>query len=186
MMLRDALLVHGQLGDRWRVASVLEEVAGSLLARQDPRRAVETLATADALRESLGAPVPPAEAPDREATFARCKRKLSSAAIAAAWSVGRTRELDHAIDLVDHAIEELAGAGAQVRDRHTAPILTPRELAVLELLAEGQTNREIATALYISRSTAGVHVSNILRKLGAKRRVDAAGLAHTLGLLPAG
>jgi DNA-binding CsgD family transcriptional regulator len=49
---------------------------------------------------------------------------------------------------------------------------------VLELLAEGHTNREIVAALYISASTAGVHVSNILRKLGAKRRVDAAGIAH--------
>ena len=39
--------------------------------------------------------------------------------------------------------------------------------------------------LYISPSTAGVHVSNILRKLGAKRRVDAAGIAHKMGLLPA-
>jgi DNA-binding NarL/FixJ family response regulator len=55
---------------------------------------------------------------------------------------------------------------------------------VLELLSEGRTNREIAASLYISPSTAGVHVSNILRKLGAKRRVDAAGLAHTMGLLP--
>jgi len=44
---------------------------------------------------------------------------------------------------------------------------------------------EIAAALYISPSTAGVHVSNILRKLRAKRRVDAAGRAHTLGLLAA-
>jgi DNA-binding NarL/FixJ family response regulator len=70
-------------------------------------------------------------------------------------------------------------------DRQTAPILTPRELAVLELLSQGQTNREIASSLYISPSTAGVHISNILRKLGAKRRVDAAGLAHSLGLLSA-
>ena len=62
-------------------------------------------------------------------------------------------------------------------------MLTQRELAVLELLAEGHTNREIAAALYISPSTAGVHVSNILRKLGANRRVDAAGIAHKLGLL---
>jgi DNA-binding NarL/FixJ family response regulator len=56
---------------------------------------------------------------------------------------------------------------------------------VLELLTQGHTNREIAAALYISPSTAGVHVSNILRKLGAKRRVDAAGIAHKMGLLPA-
>ena len=56
---------------------------------------------------------------------------------------------------------------------------------MLELLAQGHTNREIAATLYISPSTAGVHVSNILRKLGAKRRVDAAGIAHKMGLLPA-
>jgi DNA-binding CsgD family transcriptional regulator len=54
---------------------------------------------------------------------------------------------------------------------------------VLELLGQGHTNREIAGALYISPSAAGVHVSNILRKLRAKRRVDAAGRAHVLGLL---
>jgi DNA-binding NarL/FixJ family response regulator len=62
-------------------------------------------------------------------------------------------------------------------------VLKQRELAVLELLAEGHTNREIAAALYISPSTAGVHVSNILRKLGANRRVDAAEIARKLGLL---
>ena len=185
MMLRDALLVHRQLGDRWRVASVLEELAGSLLVRQDPRAALETLASADALRAALGAPVPPAETPDREATLGRCKRKLSSAAFDAAWAEGQARELDNAIDLVVQAIDELAGTGPQPRDRQTAPILTPRELAVLERLSDGQTNREIAAALYISPSTAGVHISNILRKLGAKRRVDAAGLAHTMGLLTA-
>ena len=123
--------------------------------------------------------------PDREAAISRCKRKLSGPAFAAAWAEGRARELDQAIDLVIGAIDDLTGAGADARDRQSAPILTPRELAVLELLSEGQTNREIAAALYISPSTAGVHVSNILRKLGAKRRVDAAGLAHTLGLLSA-
>jgi predicted ATPase/DNA-binding CsgD family transcriptional regulator len=183
MMLRDALLVHQQLGDRWRVASVLEELSGSLLARRDARLALETLASADALREVLRAPVPPAEMPDYEAAVARCKRKLGDGAFTAAWSAGRARELDQTIDLVVQAIDELAGAGDAARDRQTTPILTPRELAVLELLSEGQTNREIAAALFISPSTAGVHISNILRKLGAKRRVDAAGRAHALGLL---
>ena len=67
-----------------------------------------------------------------------------------------------------------------------AAILTPREVAVLELVSEGQTNRAIAEALYISTSTAGVHVFNILNKLGAGRRGEAAGRAHTLGLLPIG
>ena len=60
--------------------------------------------------------------------------------------------------------------------------LTDREQAVLELLSAGHTNREIAAELFISPSTAGVHVSNILRKLGVKSRVQAATLAHELSL----
>jgi DNA-binding NarL/FixJ family response regulator len=49
---------------------------------------------------------------------------------------------------------------------------------VLEHLAAGETNRQIAEALFISVKTAGVHVSSILRKLGASTRGEAAAIAH--------
>jgi LuxR family maltose regulon positive regulatory protein len=52
--------------------------------------------------------------------------------------------------------------------------LTPREEEVLELLATGLSNAEIAERLFISRNTAKVHVQNILKKLGAKTRLQAA------------
>jgi DNA-binding CsgD family transcriptional regulator/tetratricopeptide (TPR) repeat protein len=58
--------------------------------------------------------------------------------------------------------------------------LTPREAEVLALLARGCTNREIAATLVISVRTAGVHVSHILRKLGAPNRLEAAAIAHRL------
>ena len=58
--------------------------------------------------------------------------------------------------------------------------LTPREAEVLTLLTRGYTNREIAAALVISVRTAGVHVSHILRKLGAPNRREAAAIAHRL------
>jgi DNA-binding CsgD family transcriptional regulator len=61
--------------------------------------------------------------------------------------------------------------------------LTPRELAVLRLLARGRTNAQIGAELYISPKTAGVHVSNILRKLGVSGRVQAAALAERAGML---
>jgi DNA-binding CsgD family transcriptional regulator len=61
--------------------------------------------------------------------------------------------------------------------------LTPRELEVLRLVAAGHTNREIGAELFISEKTASVHLSRILTKLGARGRVEAAGLAHRLGLL---
>jgi DNA-binding NarL/FixJ family response regulator len=62
--------------------------------------------------------------------------------------------------------------------------LTPRELEVLERVALGETNRQIAGALFISARTAGVHVSRILSKLGASNRSEAAAIAHRLGLVP--
>jgi DNA-binding CsgD family transcriptional regulator len=64
--------------------------------------------------------------------------------------------------------------------------LTGRELAVLRLLAAGCTNAQIGAELYISPTTAGVHVSNILRKLGVTGRVQAAALAERAGLLRPG
>jgi DNA-binding NarL/FixJ family response regulator len=64
--------------------------------------------------------------------------------------------------------------------------LTERELAVLRLLAAGRTNAQIGAELYISPTTARVHVSKILRKLGVSNRVQAAALAERAGLLPSG
>jgi DNA-binding CsgD family transcriptional regulator/tetratricopeptide (TPR) repeat protein len=61
--------------------------------------------------------------------------------------------------------------------------LTARELAVLRLLAAGRTNAQIGAELYISAKTAGVHVSNILRKFGVSGRVQAAAIAERAGLL---
>ncbi len=54
--------------------------------------------------------------------------------------------------------------------------LTPRELQVLELIAEGLTNPQIGTRLFISPKTASVHVSAILAKIGAANRAEAAAL----------
>jgi DNA-binding CsgD family transcriptional regulator len=61
--------------------------------------------------------------------------------------------------------------------------LTAREREVLELMAQGMTNRQIAAHLYISVYTAGVHVSRILGKLGVRSRTEAASAAYRLGLV---
>jgi len=62
--------------------------------------------------------------------------------------------------------------------------LSPREYGVLLVLAEGRTNREIADRLFISERTVAVHVRRILSKLGVSGRVEAAGVAIRLGLVP--
>jgi len=61
--------------------------------------------------------------------------------------------------------------------------LTPREQEVLVLVAAGRSNREIGQVLYISPKTVSVHVSNVLAKLGAAGRTEAAAVARQRGLL---
>jgi DNA-binding CsgD family transcriptional regulator/tetratricopeptide (TPR) repeat protein len=61
--------------------------------------------------------------------------------------------------------------------------LTAREQEVLGLVALGRTNAQIAETLFISPKTATVHVSNILGKLGVRNRVEAATIAHRLGIV---
>ena len=62
--------------------------------------------------------------------------------------------------------------------------LSPREREVLQLLVQGQTNREIAEHLFLSVSTVKIHVEHIFAKLGVSDRTQAAVRAIELGLLP--
>jgi DNA-binding NarL/FixJ family response regulator len=61
--------------------------------------------------------------------------------------------------------------------------LSDRELDVVRLLAEGRSNREIAAALFLAEGTVKNHVTNVLAKLGARDRTQAALRARALGLL---
>jgi len=65
----------------------------------------------------------------------------------------------------------------------TAPSLTPRESQVLGLIAKGQTNRQIARALGVSEKTVKTHVTNLLRRIGAADRTQAAlwAVRHGIG-----
>ncbi len=87
---------------------------------------------------------------------------------------------------VDPSPGAVAGVTAAEEAASAAPPdpfgLTGREREVLALVAEGYTNKKIAETLFISESTAGVHVSNILGKLGVATRTEAAAVAVRLGL----
>jgi DNA-binding CsgD family transcriptional regulator len=79
--------------------------------------------------------------------------------------------------------EPLNAATDRPARRETPGGLSARELEVLRLIADGRSNGEIGEALFISRKTAGVHVTHILDKLGVSNRVEAAMAAGRLGLL---
>jgi DNA-binding CsgD family transcriptional regulator len=78
------------------------------------------------------------------------------------------------------APDSAPSVSAPSRDELTRYGLTQREREVLALLADGQSNPEIAKGLFISPKTVSVHVSNLLAKLGVSGRVEAATMAHRL------
>ena len=81
-------------------------------------------------------------------------------------------------------LEDLRAIGtAPTRAAGAPDSLTPREQEILGLVAEGRSNGEIGRQLFISTKTVSVHVSNILAKLGASGRTEAAAIARRRGLL---
>jgi DNA-binding CsgD family transcriptional regulator len=90
------------------------------------------------------------------------------------------RPLRRALD--DLARRARIGIAPDLPDGAVLTALTSREREVLRLIAAGRSNREIASVLFIAPKTASVHVSNILGKLGAASRTEAAAIAHREGL----
>jgi DNA-binding NarL/FixJ family response regulator len=84
-------------------------------------------------------------------------------------------------ELVIHLLGRLASETPS-QEELLAGRLSPREREVLQLLTQGQTNREIAQNLTVSVSTVKIHVEHILAKLGVSDRTQAAVRAIELGL----
>jgi DNA-binding CsgD family transcriptional regulator/tetratricopeptide (TPR) repeat protein len=110
----------------------------------------------------------------RESAAARLRRAGPIAA-----GLGAAPLAAQIADLARRAGDTPAGDTPAGGDRLS---LTGREFEVLRLVTAGQSNREIAAGLFISPKTASVHVSNILAKLGASTRTEAAAKAHALRL----
>jgi len=85
-------------------------------------------------------------------------------------------------DIMKKLIHRVTAPQIESNSRHGD--LTPRELEVLSLIAQGKSNRGIATALSISEKTVKTHVGNILSKLHLSDRTQAAIYAHKQGLAP--
>jgi DNA-binding CsgD family transcriptional regulator len=104
----------------------------------------------------------------------------ASAGTSAGVSSGNSRGVSN----VDGGASKGNGGGSNGSSSEVGAVgnlgLTPRELDVLRLVAEGLSNGQIGARLYITTKTVSVHVSNILAKLGVSSRTEAAAVAHRL------
>jgi DNA-binding CsgD family transcriptional regulator len=145
-------------------------------------------AAATAAWERAGQPAQRARAQLRQAEAIACRRgsrddaaALLRDALATAVTVGAA-PLEKEIRLLARQARLEIAAGATQRDNGGVLDVTPRELDVLRLVAQGRTNRQIGETLFISEKTASVHVTNLLRKLGVGSRVEAAAVAVRTGV----
>lgn len=82
------------------------------------------------------------------------------------------------------AVEPVVGPFTPDERKREDLHITRRELEILELIAQGLSNREIAEKLFLSENTVKTHSSRVFDKLGARRRTQAVQLGKEFGLLP--
>ena len=189
-----ARAITAEHGDEQAVVAAF----GALAAAEDARRGGSDSramwrAVADAW-QLLGQPYREAYARLREAGAAvrAGRREQAARALAACEDLAARLPSPPLLGLAGELARRarLAGPGARARPP-AAPSaararydLTDREVDVLALLVQGDSNRQIARALFISERTVAVHVSRILDKLGVRNRTEAATLGARLGLTP--
>jgi non-specific serine/threonine protein kinase len=167
---------HAHLGDRWFVIFDLLGLAEALMASERTAEAVRLFAAAQALAQTLGSPV-------GEVTYQRLiavmTRLRGDERYAAPWAEGAAMGHEEAVAA---ALALTSPAPSQPGDAPSPPPdgepLTRREQEVAQLLARGDSDRQIAEALSISVKTVGVHVHHILQKLDLYSRVQVADWLH--------
>ena len=185
--------IASETGHPDALAALAHAIGETALAEGDAETASDQLTRAFELHRGLDVPLERAEIEMRAgvALAAAGERELGLERLGGAYRAARKLG---ARPLAAEAAREVAAMGESVGRRlgrrASADVdgagLTPRELEVVRLVAEGRTNREIAEHLILSPRTVDMHVRNILRKLDCRSRVEATRRADELGLLAAG
>ena len=186
---RESLRTRQAENDVWGIAQCLVVTAGIAHLGGDSASAACLLGAEAALRESRGDALSFGLRQIQERTVPMALQRLGEAELRARWDEGRALSLDEVSARALALLQAAAADATPAQDGRAAAVqassLTPRELEVLRLVVAGQTDREIAETLVISRRTAEWHVAGILGKLGVRSRAAAVTAALQSGLVSA-
>ena len=170
-LLHAALARQVDAGLRPGVCATLEALGVAAADGESPAEAVRCLAAADALRSSIGLARRPIDEPEQRTLIARLREQLGHADFDTNWAAASSLEVSEMLEYVSRA------RGERKRPSSGWASLTPTELRVVTLVAEGLTNPQIAERMFIARGTAKVHLSHIFDKLGITTRAQLAAAA---------
>ena len=156
-----------------------------LAAKGSPEGAVRLFAAAEAVQTRIGLAVAPALRAKNERALATAQDALGEEAFAAAWGAGQDLPLDRAvIEAQTVTVDAARPTRADPDPHHSAAPggLSPRELEVLKLVAQGLTNAQVAERLFLSPRTVNAHLNSIYHKLGVGSRSAATRFAVEHGL----
>jgi predicted ATPase/DNA-binding CsgD family transcriptional regulator len=173
----ESLQIFRDAGELLSVAGCLDGLAG-VSAGRNAARSARLLGAAAELRATIGAPMFPPDRPIHEQAVAAVRSLLDEASFAESWAEGCQLSLAEVIGLAVSVVDDAPEREALPTRADSPAGLTKREMEVLLLVAAGRSDREIASALFISHNTAMKHVANILMKLDVESRTAAA--AHAL------
>ncbi|MGW7206971.1 ATP-binding protein [Streptomyces sp. NPDC054837] len=168
--LRQSLTLYDSIDERTELAAALDTFA--LLVQRgagQPQRATRLLAAAENLRRRTGVKVDSERWDRLQGAVTELRSQLGWSVFATAWVEGLRLRPETMVGEALAVVEPGQGA-----ERGEAAALTPRQLQVALLVAEGMTNRQIASRLKIAEWTVVNHVRNVMRKLGCRSRVQVA------------
>ncbi|HLW00251.1 MAG TPA: LuxR C-terminal-related transcriptional regulator [Ktedonobacterales bacterium] len=154
------------------MAFSLEGLADLAVAQGLPDLAARLWGAAQVLRETAGTPLPAMWRSDYDRAVAAARNALGEQAFSMLWGEGRTLPLDQVL-ADQEPLPAAPPASTAVPAPATIAGLTPRELDVLRLLAQGLTSAQMAEHLVISLVTVNFHVRSIYSKLGVTSRAAA-------------
>lgn len=179
-LLSESMVIFEDLGSSVHVAACLEVFAEAAAREAHFELALQMAATAVTWRTIKSAPIPPVAESQFERLMSTLRQQLGNEGYVRSWELGRTMPLDRAIAVVVAGLPAFTGDSPDLAGDQG---LTRRELEILQLVADGLSNQEIAARLYISPRTTTTHISNILRKLCVSSRTAAVATARRSGLL---
>jgi len=173
----ESLDLARRVGMKRSTAYALIGLALAGRGRADPGWSARLHGAADQAMADLGHALEPLEARVADLDRQRLRDAMGAAAFDAEYSAGRL------LDLAGAARQALEGRPDAAVPGENVTVLTPRELEVLKLVAQGLMNSEIAERLVLSEHTVHRHLANILRKLNLSSRAAAAAWGVRAGLV---